>query len=73
MKMGADPTDRLYEELTDLTKVKNLLTDVRIRCVPLGVVCSCLKRNPPKPYCSKQLEQPWHSSRAFSSAVLKSS
>ena len=32
MKMGADPSDRLYEELTDVTKVKNLLTDV---CVPL--------------------------------------
>ncbi|EDO31800.1 predicted protein [Nematostella vectensis] len=27
MKMGADPADKLYEELTDLKKVKNLLTD----------------------------------------------
>ena len=29
MKMGADPADRIYEELVDITKVKNLLTDVR--------------------------------------------
>ena len=29
MKMGADPADRIYEELADITKVKNLLTDVR--------------------------------------------
>ncbi|KAJ7377616.1 Dynein heavy chain 6, axonemal [Desmophyllum pertusum] len=27
MKMGADPTDRIYEELADITKVKSLLTD----------------------------------------------
>ena len=29
MKMGADPADRIYEELADITKVKNLLADVR--------------------------------------------
>lgn len=31
MKMGADPSDRIYEELVDVAKVKNLLTDVRCR------------------------------------------
>ena len=30
MKMGADPADRIYEELADITKVKALLADVRI-------------------------------------------
>jgi len=29
MKMGADPADRIYEELADVSKVKSLLTDVR--------------------------------------------
>lgn len=29
MKMGADPADRIYEDLVDITKVKTLLTDVR--------------------------------------------
>ena len=28
MKMGADPSDRIYEELADISKVKNLLADV---------------------------------------------
>lgn len=28
MKMGADPADRIYEELVDISKVKNLLADV---------------------------------------------
>ena len=28
MKMGADPADRIYEELADISKVKSLLTDV---------------------------------------------
>lgn len=28
MKMGADPADRIYEDLVDITKVKTLLTDV---------------------------------------------
>ncbi|XP_058967936.2 dynein axonemal heavy chain 6 [Pocillopora verrucosa] len=27
MKMGADPSDRIYEELADISKVKNLLAD----------------------------------------------
>ena len=30
MKMGADASDRIYEEMADITKVKNLLTDVRL-------------------------------------------
>lgn len=30
MKMGADPADRIYEELVDVSKVKALLTDVRL-------------------------------------------
>lgn len=30
MKMGADPTDRIYEELVDISKVKNLLVDVSL-------------------------------------------
>ena len=29
MKMGADPVDRIYEDLVDITKVKTLLADVR--------------------------------------------
>ena len=34
MKMGADPSDRMYEELTDLTKLQNILNDVssRVTC-----------------------------------------
>lgn len=28
MKMGAEPSDRMYEELTDLTKLQNILNDV---------------------------------------------
>ena len=28
MKMGADPADRMYEDLTDLNKLKNVLNDV---------------------------------------------
>ena len=28
MKMGADPVDRMYEDLTDLNKLKNVLNDV---------------------------------------------
>lgn len=28
MKMGADPADRIYEDLTDLNKLKNILNDV---------------------------------------------
>lgn len=28
MKMGADPSDRIYEEVADISKVKNLLADV---------------------------------------------
>ncbi|XP_031561113.1 dynein heavy chain 6, axonemal-like [Actinia tenebrosa] len=27
MKMGADPSDKVYEELVDINKVKNLLND----------------------------------------------
>lgn len=30
MKMGADPADRIYEDLVDVSKVKSLLTDVRL-------------------------------------------
>lgn len=30
MKMGADPADRIYEELVDISKVKNLLADVSL-------------------------------------------
>ena len=30
MKMGADPSDRIYEELADISKVKNLLADVSL-------------------------------------------
>ena len=34
MKMGADPADRIYEELADVSKVKSLLADVRsLNCV----------------------------------------
>jgi len=29
MKMGAEPADRIYEELVDISKVKALLADVR--------------------------------------------
>ena len=28
MKMGADPADRVYEDLTDVKKVKAILADV---------------------------------------------
>lgn len=28
MKIGAEKSDRLYEELTDMTKLKNILQDV---------------------------------------------
>ena len=28
MKMGADASDRIYEDLTDLNKLKNILNDV---------------------------------------------
>ena len=28
MKMGADPADRIYEELTDMKKVFNVLSEV---------------------------------------------
>ena len=31
MKMGAEPSDRMYEELTDMNKLQNILNDVR-RC-----------------------------------------
>ena len=30
MKMGAAPSDKMYEELTDLTKVQTVLQDVSI-------------------------------------------
>ncbi len=29
MKMGADPADRMYEEFTSQTKLKQVLCDVR--------------------------------------------
>ena len=29
MKMGADPADRMYEELTDMNKLQTILNDVR--------------------------------------------
>jgi hypothetical protein len=29
MKMGAEPSDRMYEELTDMNKLQNILNDVR--------------------------------------------
>ena len=32
MKMGAEPADRIYEELVDISKVKALLADVKITC-----------------------------------------
>ena len=28
MKMGADPADRMYEDLTDINKLENVLNDV---------------------------------------------
>jgi len=30
MKMGADASDRIYEDLTDLNKLKNILNDVGV-------------------------------------------
>lgn len=30
MKMGADAADRMYEDLTDMNKLKNVLNDVRL-------------------------------------------
>ena len=36
MKMGADPADRIYEELVDISKVKNLLADVSLLASPLS-------------------------------------
>ena len=30
MKMGAEPSDRMYEELTDMTKLQIILNDVCI-------------------------------------------
>ena len=29
MKMGAEPSDRMYEELTDMNKLQTILNDVR--------------------------------------------
>ena len=28
LKMGAEPADRMYEDLTDINKLKNVLNDV---------------------------------------------
>ena len=30
IKMGADPSDRLYEELADMKKIRNVLNEVRM-------------------------------------------
>ena len=30
LKMGAAPADKMYEELTDLTKLQNVLQDVSV-------------------------------------------
>lgn len=44
MKMGADPADRIYEELVDISKVKNLLADVSLLASLLSLkkFTSCL-------------------------------
>lgn len=31
MKMGADAADRMYEDLTDMNKLKNVLNDVSLK------------------------------------------
>lgn len=33
IKMGADPSDRLYEELADMKKIRNVLNEVHIRTI----------------------------------------
>jgi hypothetical protein len=38
MKMGAEPSDRMYEELTDMNKLQNILNDVRY---DLHSLCFC--------------------------------
>jgi hypothetical protein len=38
MKMGAEPSDRMYEELMDMNKLQNILNDVRY---DLHSLCFC--------------------------------
>ena len=46
MKMGADPADRIYEELTDMKKVFNVLSEVS-SLPPLPSLSSPLLPSPP--------------------------
>ena len=42
LKMGAAPADKMYEELTDLNKLQNVLQDVSVQCSKCSecTVCS---------------------------------